>query len=177
MKRSDYRAVVSDEAVVHREGDRTLVFVRELRFPPHEVWAALTDPARLSGWAPFDPDRNLGTVGEATLTMAGGAGDEKLASNVRRADPPRLLEYTWGEDLLRWELEPLPSGTRLTLRHTVNDRSWLPKVGAGWQICLDVAEQLLAGDPIGRIVADEARNHGWDELNAAYAARWGLPAA
>ena len=33
-------------------------------------------------------------------------------------------------------------------------RSWLSKVAAGWHICLDVAERQLAGDPVGRIVAD-----------------------
>jgi uncharacterized protein YndB with AHSA1/START domain len=160
------------------EGDRwTLVLVRELRHPPDTIWRALTDPAELRGWAPFDADRNLGTTGAAALTMAGAGGTagETLPASVRRAEPPRLLEYAWGRDLLRWELEPTGSGTRLTLHHTLDDRSWIPKVAAGWHICLDVADRLMAGQPIGRIVADDARHHGWERLNDAYAAHLGIP--
>ena len=37
--------------------------VRELRDPPAMVWQALTDPAQLSEWAPFDADRNLAPWG------------------------------------------------------------------------------------------------------------------
>ena len=66
------------------------------------------------------------------------------------------------------------TGTRLTLRHTVEDRQWVPKVAAGWHLCLDVAEHLLDGDPVGPIRGADARNYGWDELNEAYAAKLGL---
>jgi uncharacterized protein YndB with AHSA1/START domain len=68
-----------------------------------------------------------------------------------RAEPPALLEYTWGTDLLRWKLAAIDSGTRLTLRHRVEDREWAPKVAAGWHLCLAVAEHLLDGQPIGPI--------------------------
>jgi uncharacterized protein YndB with AHSA1/START domain len=172
MKRSEYQP--GDCADVRRDGDATLVFVRELRHPPHEVWSALTDPGKLSQWAPFDPDRNLATTGPATLTMAGGTGEEKSSGQVRVARPPSLLEYTWGNDLLRWELEPTSTGTRLTLRHTVEDRGWLAKVTAGWHICLDVMDRWLSGRPIGRIVAEQALEHGWERLREAYAARLGV---
>ena len=40
MKRSEYQP--GDCADVRRDGDTTLVFVRELAHPPHEVWSALT---------------------------------------------------------------------------------------------------------------------------------------
>ena len=153
----------------------TLVFVRELRHAPETVWSALTDPAQLKQWAPFDADRNLGSAGSARLTMAGGPPDEteEMPIEVRTAERPRLLEYTWGGDLLRWELQPTAQGTRLTLHHTVEDKSWLSKVCAGWHICLDVAERMLQGRPIGRIAAEEARKHGWDELENAYAKKLG----
>jgi len=177
-KRSDYQAGAAGEAEVRPDGPRwTIVFVRELRHPPSRVWRALTDPAELREWAPFDSDRDLGRTGDATLTMAGGDGSEKSPASVRHAKPSALLEYTWGGDVLRWELEPIATGTRLTLRHTLDDRSWAAKVAAGWHICLDVADRLLAGDPIGRIVADDARRHGWERLDAAYSERFGIPSA
>jgi uncharacterized protein YndB with AHSA1/START domain len=153
------------------DGRWTLVFVRDLRHPPEKVWAALTDPAQLSEWAPFDADRDLGTTGDATLTMIDGDVSEKLAASVRRAERPTLLEYLWGKDLLRWELAPTAAGTRLTLRHTLEDRDWMSKVAAGWHICLDVAELLLDGRPIGVIRGSEARDFGWDALNDGYAGK------
>jgi uncharacterized protein YndB with AHSA1/START domain len=176
MTRKDYRPTPAGRVEAERDGDRwTLVFVRELAHPPQRVWSALTDPEELRAWAPFDADRDLGATGAATLTMAGGDGSEKSQVTVRRAEPTRLLEYTWDQDLLRWELEPTGSGTRLTLRHTVQDPEWIPRVSAGWHICLDVMDLMLSGRAIGRIVAEDAQAHGWEELHAKYAAVLGAP--
>jgi hypothetical protein len=75
----------------------------------------------------------------------------------------------WSGDLLRWELEPTGEGTRLTLRHTVLDREWLPKVAAGWHLCFDVAQRLLDGDPVGPIRGSDAVHFGWKALSDAYA--------
>lgn len=100
---------------------------------------------------------------------------EDVAASVIRAERPTLPEYTWGPDLLRWELTATGSGTRLVLHHTVNDRDWAPKVAAGWHLCLDVADRLLDGNPMPPIRGTDAVNHGWNELNAAYADRLGIP--
>jgi uncharacterized protein YndB with AHSA1/START domain len=161
-------------APVEREpaGDRwTLVFVRELRHPRDKVWKALTDPDHLDAWSPFRPDRDLGTTGPATLAMVDGAESADTTATITTAEPPALLEYRWDEDLLRWELDEIDGGTRLTLRHTVQAEGWLPKVAAGWHICLDVADRLLAGDPVPVIRGNEAKKFGWQELADAYAAK------
>jgi uncharacterized protein YndB with AHSA1/START domain len=152
----------------------TLVFVRDLSHPPERVWAALTDPTQLREWSPFTADRDLGRTGDATLTMIDGEVTEDLPALVGRAERPTALEYSWGTDLLRWELMAAESGTRLTLRHTVQDPEWVPKVAAGWHICLDVAERFLDGNPVGAIVGENARNYGWDELHDAYAEMLGI---
>lgn len=173
MNRDQYQPGAPGNVRADRGGERwTIVFTRELRHPPESVWEALTDPKELREWAPFDPDRNLDTLGDATLTMAGG-GDEQTSAYVRIAERPRLLEYTWDTDVLRWELEPTATGTRLTLRHTT-DREWAARVSAGWHICIDVMELFLDGNPIGRIAGDEAKAHGWGRLNDAYAAQLGI---
>lgn len=148
----------------------TLVFVRHLHHPPARVWAALTNPDLLRQWAPFDPDCTLATIGPVVLRMSDGETTEEFAGEVRHAVEPRLLEYTWGEDVLRWELAPDGTGTTLTLRHTVESPEWMPRTAAGWHICLVVAEHLLDGQPIGRIVGHEAKKYGWDALHDAYAA-------
>ena len=46
---------------------------------------------------------------------------------------------------------------------------------AGWHVCFDVLERLLAGQPIGRIVGADALNFGgWQRLNAEYAKQFGI---
>jgi len=154
------------------DGRWTLVFVRELGHAPGKVWAALTDPAQLREWAPFTADRDLAADGAMTLQMLDGpdGDDSALPGTVRVAEAPHLLEYTWGGDVLRWDLEATASGTRLTLRHTVQDRDMVLKVAAGWHLCLVVVDQLLADEPIGPIRGDRAMDFGWRELHEAYEA-------
>lgn len=159
------------------DGGWTLVFVRDLRHPPEKVWRALTEPAQLGEWAPYTADRDLGSLGDATLTMIDGEVREDLPASVRRAERPTLLEYTWGDGVVRWELAATGSGTGLTLHHTVSGRDWVPKVAAGWHICLVVAAHLLDGEPIGPIRGEDAMNYGWQELHDAYAERLGIPRA
>lgn len=157
------------------DGRWTLVFVRDFPHPPARVWRALTRPAELGEWAPYTADRDLDNVGPATLTMIDGEERVDIAVDVTEVETQRVLAYSWGTDLLRWELAATPSGTRLTLHHTVADRSWVPKVAAGWHICLDVADRLLSGNAIPPIRGDEARAHGWDSLRDAYATKLDIP--
>ncbi len=162
-------------AEVKKDGENwTLILVRELRHPPASVWQALTDPAHLSEWAPFDADRSLAAVGQVTLSTVGAPTTQVVKSTVKRAEAPRLLEYNWGGQDLRWVLESLGSGTRLTLWHNI-DRRFIAWGAAGWHICLDVLEHYIAGEPIGRIVgADAIKFGGWQRLNAEYAAQFGV---
>ncbi|HRI48599.1 MAG TPA: SRPBCC family protein [Pseudomonadota bacterium] len=162
-------------AQVRKDGEQwTLVLARELRHSPTLVWQALTDPAHLSEWAPFDADRNLATVGPAKLSTVGMPTPQVAETTVKRAEAPRLLEYSWGTADLRWELEPLGSGTRLTLWHNI-DRRFIAWGAAGWHICFDVLKQLLDNEPIGRIVGAEAMKFdGWQRLTAEYATNLGV---
>jgi len=73
-------------ARIQKDGEKwTLVLVRELRHPPHKVWEALTDPAQLREWAPFDADKSLGTVGTTVqLTTVGAPGPHVTETTVAR---------------------------------------------------------------------------------------------
>ena len=137
---------------------------------------ALTEPEQLCEWAPFDSDRNLGAVGTAKLTTVGAPKPLVSETSVKRADAPRLLEFNWGGNDIRWELEPRGGGTRLTLWHNI-DRRFISMGAAGWHICFDVLDRLLAGEPIGRMVGPEAMKFGgWQRLNAEYAKQFGVEA-
>lgn len=169
ISRAQYEPGAASGADIRKDGDNwTLVLVRDLRHAPENVWQALTDPAELREWAPYDSDRNLGTVGVAHLSTVGAPAGYVTESQVKRADAPKLLEFNWGGQDIRWELEPVGSGTRLTLWHNI-DRNYIAMGAAGWHICFDVLEHLLAGDRIGRMVGpDMMQFAGWQRLHAEY---------
>ncbi len=174
--RDEYMAGAAAGAEVRKDGAKwTLILVRELRHSQEKVWKALTDPASLREWAPYDADRSLGTVGPVRLTTVGTPTPQTSETQVTRAEEPRLLEYRWGDNDMRWQLEPLGEGTRLTLWHNI-DRGFVSMGAAGWHICLDVLERLLANAPIGRIVGGAAMKFGWPRLNTEYAKRFGVEA-
>src|ERR1700742_986947 len=168
--REPYMPGPASGARIEKDGEKwTLVLVRDLAHPPAKVWKAITAPEHLREWAPFDSDRDLGTVGTATLSTAGTPQPCASETQVKRADAPRLLEYSWGGGDIRWELEPHGAGgTRLTLWHNI-DRRYISMGAAGWHVALDVLDRLLGGHPIGRIVGPEAMKfEGWQRLNAEY---------
>jgi len=94
-------------------------------------------------------------------------------TTVTRADALKVLEYNWGAQDIRWELEAFGNGTRLTLWHNI-DRRFIAMGAAGWHICFDVLDRFLIGTPIGRIVASEAMKFGWPRLNSEYAKQFGI---
>lgn len=152
-------------ARVQKNGEKwTLILVRDLRHPPERVWDALTEPGHLREWAPFEVDGNLAQVG-ATVHLTWLGTGHVSETKVTRAEPPRVLEF---HDI-RWELESSGAGTRLTLWHSI-DRRFVSWGAAGWHICFDVLEQLLAGNPIGRIAGPDVRRlTEWNRLTAEYA--------
>jgi len=174
--REQYTPGPAGGAEVLKDGEKwTLMLVRELRHAPEQVWRALTDPAELREWAPFDSDGSLGTVGTTVkLTTVGAPTPRVTETKVTRADAPKALEYNWGGFDMRWELEALGGGTRLTLWINI-DRRFISMGAAGWHICFDVLDRLLAGQPIGRIVGPDAMKFGdWQRLNAEYAKQFGI---
>ena len=169
-EREQYTPGPASGAQIRRDGELkwTLILVRELRHSPEKVWQALTDPAHLREWAPFEVDGSMGTVGTVKLTWVGTP--TPIETRVTRADAPKVLEY----NDTRWELEAFGGGTRLTLWTNI-DRRFISWGAAGWHICFDVLERLLAGEPIGRIVGAEAMKFGgWQRLNAEYAKQFGI---
>ncbi len=168
--REQYTPGPANGAEVQKDGEKwTLILTRELRHPPEKVWQALTDPAHLREWAPFDADGNLGAAG-ATVKLTWVGAPTPIETKVTRADAPKALEY--GD--MRWELEAFGSGTRLTLWINI-DRRFIAWGAAGWHIAFDVLDHLLSGTPIGRIAGSEAMKFdGWQRLKVEYARQFGI---
>jgi uncharacterized protein YndB with AHSA1/START domain len=176
--REQYTPGPASGAQVRKDGETwTLILMRDLRHPPEKVWQALTDPAHLREWAPFDADGNLSVAGATVkLTTVGAPTPHVTETTVTRAEAPNVLEYNWGGNDMRWELEAVGGGTRLTLWTSI-DRRFISMGAAGWHICLEVLDRLLNGTPIGRILGGDALQFGgWQTLNAEYAKQFGVEA-
>jgi uncharacterized protein YndB with AHSA1/START domain len=177
MSDSDYRpGPLAAVALEPADGRWTLILTRELGHPVKRVWEALTEPGQLRQWAPFTADRDLAGRGDVVLTLQAADGNQAadgavvLPGTVLQADPPSLLVYRWGSDVLRWDLTSTPDGTVLVLHHTFDDGTMASSFAAGWHICLDVADAMMKDVPFGPVVGHRAREFGWDELDQRYAA-------
>ena len=170
IDREQYTPGPASGAEIQKDGEKwTLILVRELRHSPEKVWQALTDPAHLREWAPFDADGSLGTVG-STVKLTWVGTPTAIETRVTRADAPKVLEY----NDIRWELEASGGGTRLTLWHNI-DRRFISMGAAGWHICFDVLDRLLSGIPSDASLAPSAMKFGgWQRLNAEYAKQFGV---
>ena len=169
MTRKDY--VPGPLAKVSREvghGDAALIFVRRFRHGPTKVWRALTDPREQLQWLPFVADRMMDSPGPVTLRMTDSAEGQTSTGDIVAVEPQKRLSYSWGDELLIWELKPVGTGTELTLTHRTKSPESMSSFAAGWHICLDVAERFMDGRPVGRIVGNEAFDYGWAKLNADY---------
>jgi uncharacterized protein YndB with AHSA1/START domain len=102
-----------------------LIFERRLAHPVEKVWRAVTDPAELAHWFPV----------------------AAAEPEVIEVDPPRLVAFTWGEDVLRIELEPADAGAGCALRFTAifDDAARASRDAAGWHVCLDTLARRLDG--------------------------------
>jgi uncharacterized protein YndB with AHSA1/START domain len=119
---------------------------RYLPDPPPVVWQAITDRDQLRQWFPCDVIVAGGRweVGASiTFPFPPEVIDMTLTGTVLAVDEPRLLSYTWGdEEVLRFELHPQGTGTRLVLTDQLR-AAWAARNAAGWEDCLD----RLAGLP------------------------------
>jgi uncharacterized protein YndB with AHSA1/START domain len=163
----------TDAILQDAHGRSVLRFERLLRHPPEKVWKALTELDELRAWhpSPFELEPVLGGVVRYLPPDGDAFGD----GEVTEYHPPRVLAYTWGEDQLRWELEPREEGCLLVLTHVFDDRFKAARDAAGWHLCLDALSSSLDGAPSRRKGDDEGVPPGWRELNRAYEEQFGIP--
>jgi uncharacterized protein YndB with AHSA1/START domain len=128
-----------NEQLTSKDGRTVLRMERALNHPPEKVWRALTEPSELAGWF----------HGPITFTFPDGEDDfvedPDNTGVIRAYDPPRLLEFTWGSEIQRWELAPTADGCLLILTATYDDRPGSASFTSGWTICFDALEKVLGG--------------------------------
>lgn len=128
-------------------------FERTLGHSVEEVWSWLTENEKLAQWFSELRVDNLRTGGVIKFDMQDGTFEELEITELK---PYSILEYTWGEDLVRFELEPEPGGCRLLLIEKLQQiTDHTPKDLEGWHVCLDVIQKLMDG------AAMEPREQEW----------------
>ncbi len=104
------------------------------------VWSFLTEPDRLGTWF-HRPKVALSGGGDYAM-FGTESGDKLMWGHVNKAEPYDYLEYTFtikpmgdASSLVKWWLEPVPGGTRLSLEH-----SGLPEGEAAFGLTLALDE-------------------------------------
>ncbi len=134
---------------IRRDSDGTsLRFERQLSHPPERVWRALTASDELRHWMPCDIVGPREAGAEIVVPFWDDIAekysieDPVLAGRIITWEPHRRFAWQWDDELLTYELEPTPAGTRLTLVVRLGAKSpGADQVGAGYHVCLD---QLIA---------------------------------
>ena len=133
-----------------RDGRIVARFSLILENPVDEVWAALTEPARIVDWlAPGEIEPRLGGAVKLNFVDSGIVID----STVSAFEPTRVLEYSWsgpGEPLrpIRFELEAVGADTGLVLTLSVPAEEDAGRSAAGWAAHLEMLAAALAGASI-----------------------------
>ncbi|QCB93877.1 SRPBCC family protein [Cellulomonas shaoxiangyii] len=144
---------------------------------PQDLWAAVTEPARVARWlGPLYGDLRVGGAYELRMGDDVPGADDTATGEVLVCEPPRALAVTWvfpNETVTRVDVELAVdgAGTLLRLRHTGLADDAARGYGGGWHACLDQLDDHVAGRPV----------RAWDVVYAAAApayadARPGEPA-
>jgi uncharacterized protein YndB with AHSA1/START domain len=162
-----------DYGVLERgEGTVTVRFTRLLPHPPHKVWRALTEEEHLAAWLPTTIEGDLAAAGAPLRFDFRHVSIAAIDGHAITFDPPRLLEYRWGDETLRFELTPRASGTSLEFCATFAETGRAARDAAGWHACLDELGYNLDGR-----TAPSTTDERWRLVNPQYAARFGPDAA
>jgi uncharacterized protein YndB with AHSA1/START domain len=159
-----------------RDGDRVgLRFRRRLRHDPDKVWRALTESEHLRYWMPCDVVGERRAGADITLPFwpehveAYNIDEPVLRGRIIAWEPPRRFEWTWGGDVLRFELEATDDGTHLTFTTWLEDGD--PEAAAntagGYHVCLDHLERLLDGGAGAKLTDPDVQSTA-DRLTTAY---------
>jgi uncharacterized protein YndB with AHSA1/START domain len=111
----------NDDAEGSGEGATVLCFERRLAHSPEKVWRALTEDAELRAWFPANVEGPRREGGELRFDDPEGRARPQ-PGKIAVFSPPRTLEYTWGNQTLRWDITPNEDGCVLVLTTTTPAR-------------------------------------------------------
>jgi uncharacterized protein YndB with AHSA1/START domain len=131
----------------------------------------LTEPEHLEGWFPTTIEGERAS-GAALLFRFREVDLPPMEGEMLTFDPPRLLEFLWGEDVMRFELRPDADGCVLVVTDTVQELGKAARDGAGWHVCLEQFGYHVDGKVPPWEHADR-----WREVHPGYVERFGPEAS
>jgi uncharacterized protein YndB with AHSA1/START domain len=147
-----------------------LEFSRLLPHPPDKVWRALTEPEHLAAWFPTEINGPRTEGAALDFVFRHGEGPSMKGTMVTY-DPPRLLEFRWGDETLRFELRAEEGSTELRFVNTFDELGKAARDAAGWHVCLELLALSLAGE------RPKESGDRWSQVHPVYVKRFGLAAA
>lgn len=154
------------------QGTVTIHIVRNLDHPVDKVWRAITEQQHLESWFPQRVIGELTTPGAALRFEHTEFDAATFDGKVLACEPPRLLEFLWGVDVIRLEVAPHGTGCTLTLSDTIEEKGKAARDGAGWHTCLAFLEASLDGREPGL-----SQEQLWKSVHPDYVARFGPEAS
>jgi uncharacterized protein YndB with AHSA1/START domain len=141
-----------------------LRFVRRMGHAPEKVWRALVEPDHMAAWMParMEGERRAGAA--LRFVFAEDPSYESTGA-LLVYDPPRLLEYRWEDEVLRFELRAVEGGCELTFVTRFEEVGKAARDAAGWHVCLDRLGEHLDGT--ARMWSEDER---WRPLSERYRA-------
>jgi uncharacterized protein YndB with AHSA1/START domain len=130
---------VNDARLVDGCANPAVRLERLLPDSPETVWLAITEREQLRSWFPCDVIVETGRwdVGAPIkFVFPPEVIEVELDGRVLVSDPPRKLAYTWGDEILSFELTPHDGGTLLVLIDELPP-GIAARNAAGWELCLD----------------------------------------
>ena len=132
----------------------------DLAADPERVFNALISPEEITRWwvrpGVFDTREWSGDVKTGGAWRASGVGRGRpylLEGEFLVVEPPRKLVHTWraagtpgAATTVSYALEPLPAGTRVTLRHSgFTSPESCRNTAIGWETSFARLEEVLSG--------------------------------
>ena len=118
----------------------------------------LTQRELLKQWFPCDVEGTWEVGAPLRFVFLHGEGaslsDEEQRGEVVTVDEPWLLEFRWGRQLMRYELQAEEGGCRFRLSEHVADPSWGARNAAGWEMCLDNLSLIVEGAAVIKFAAE-----------------------
>jgi uncharacterized protein YndB with AHSA1/START domain len=156
-----------------RDGSPVVRFERTFPHAVTQVWDAISDPDRLAMWFPTTVEFDELHAGAPITFRFAEDRYAPMSGTFREVSAPERLVFTWGDDVLTFELEERDSGGSCRLSFTValDSADKAARDAAGWDDCLDTLDTVVSGEAPERRAQTETWRTRYDEYK-----RRGFPA-
>lgn len=148
------------ESITKTDQGHIVTIEKSLLHSIEDVWAYLTENAKIKLWFSELAIQELKIGGLITFDMGDGSFEEM---KIVELEPLKMFSFTWDRDTVRFELHPTADGCRLIFTEMLTALTdHTPRDLAGWHVCLDVIAALLDGKEL------PARKAAWEVLYEQY---------